>query len=160
MFVNVLVFFGFAFFIGRGLARRFVPKVWARVVRHYEKLGGVLRLKEKPKLDRTLEFFQLFSNSNDYDRDLLYANLERWWKQAPNYKRRRLMQILAVLSKGTPFENFHDISSTNDNQDMDNSSIFEFDINNNNNESSKKETQLPGDHEEKDEFSESESDKE
>ncbi len=49
-------------------------------------------------------FFQLFAAATDYDRDLLYHNLEKWWKFSPNYKRRRLLGILYELTKSTTYE--------------------------------------------------------
>jgi len=106
MVINVVVILGFIFFITRGLMRKFTKAAWSKVASFWNKLVPNRIKKEPPQLNSTMNFFQMVSNSSEYDRELLYATLEKWWKTAPNYKRRRLMAVLLTLSKGTPFENF------------------------------------------------------
>jgi hypothetical protein len=53
-----------------------------------------------------LKFFELFGEASEYDRDMLYANLEKWWNASPNYKRRRLVNFLLEVSKNTPYDKF------------------------------------------------------
>jgi hypothetical protein len=64
--------------------------------------------QDTPKKEKTINFFQKFAKSTEYDRNMLFSNLEKWWKRAPNYKRRRLITVLEQLSKETPFEKFRE----------------------------------------------------
>jgi len=45
---------------------------------------------------------QMFVTGSEYDRTLVYANLEKWWKRSPMYKKKRLITTLAKVSQGTP----------------------------------------------------------
>jgi len=101
--LNVFVVVAFAFFIGRGLMRRFMSETWAKISRCWKRTAPAKMKKSAPKLRKILSFFECFAGANDYDRDLLYANLERWWKYAPNYNRRRLQEVLRDISQGTPY---------------------------------------------------------
>jgi len=104
--INIVVILAFIFFITRGLMRKFTKKAWSKIVSVYNALIPKRIKKQPPELNKTMKFFQTVSGSTEYDREQLYSSLEKWWKLAPNYKRRRLMSILLTLSKGTPFENF------------------------------------------------------
>jgi hypothetical protein len=64
-------------------------------------------------------FFQTFTEASEYDRDLLYSNLEKWWIGSPNYKRKRLYTVLNAIAKGTPYENFAKDKTNRDTLDED-----------------------------------------
>ncbi len=77
-----------------------------------------------------MSFFQTFAEASEYDRDLLYANLEKWWNNAPHYKRRRMCEALVAISNGTVY---HDEliqnrriqdEGTKDELEMEDSQIF------------------------------------
>jgi len=105
--LNVVIFIGFIFFIGRGLMRKFALRAWKQIVAFYDKLLPNRVHRHPPEYNKTMNFFQMVSESTELDREQLFSSLERWWKLAPNYKRRRMMSVLLSLSKGTPFETFY-----------------------------------------------------
>eukprot|EP01114_Cavostelium_apophysatum_P016006 TRINITY_DN4487_c0_g2_i2.p1 TRINITY_DN4487_c0_g2~~TRINITY_DN4487_c0_g2_i2.p1 ORF type:complete len:1122 (-),score=253.37 TRINITY_DN4487_c0_g2_i2:85-3450(-) len=105
--LNVFVVLAFVFYIGRGLARRFIPGVWGKAVACWNATTRRKSNKDKSDDFRTaMDFFRLLGDANDEERRLLYENMEIWWKTVPNYKRRRMMQHFAILAKGTAFSNF------------------------------------------------------
>jgi len=111
LFLNVIVLLAFLFFIGRGLVRRFTPKLWDWIGRAWNRLIPQKIKPKSPEYSSMLDFFKSLADATEYDQQILYNNLEEWFKSNPNYKRRRLLQDLVALSKGTPIATFHDKSS-------------------------------------------------
>jgi hypothetical protein len=131
--LHVLVVIGFLFFIGRGLMRRFMKKTWAMLRSCWKNHAPSKLQGSKPKLNKILLFFQLFGDASEYDRDMLYANLEKWWHHSPNYKRRRLLQFFYQVSDSTPYQGFElqlkersKTDASNDNDSVDNESVENY----------------------------------
>jgi len=104
--IHVFVILGFFFFIGRGLMRRFMSRTWLKMRNFWRRITPRKSHKHAPKFYKIVAFFQTFADASEYDRDLLYSNLEKWWIGSPNYKRKRLVTVLGAISKGTNYENF------------------------------------------------------
>jgi len=103
--VNLGVIFIFLFYIGRGLARRFATNAWRKVTNCWKKISKENKI-EGINFEISLQFLKDFAQSNEKDQKQYLEEMEKWWKQAPNYKRRRMMQQFAILAKGTSFANF------------------------------------------------------
>eukprot|EP01119_Soliformovum_irregulare_P011749 TRINITY_DN2976_c2_g1_i1.p1 TRINITY_DN2976_c2_g1~~TRINITY_DN2976_c2_g1_i1.p1 ORF type:complete len:1897 (-),score=487.17 TRINITY_DN2976_c2_g1_i1:31-5721(-) len=102
--INGIVIFAFVFFIARGLLRRFARGCWDGISSRWNKKMPDGLKPSQPNLDKTKQFFKLVAESSDYDRDMLYASIEKWWNASTNYKRRRFMSVLSSVSKKTPFD--------------------------------------------------------
>lgn len=102
--IHIALILAFAFFIGRGLLRTWATNCWNQLVHKFKKMAPKKMLARKPQFPKIMMFFQMFASATEYDRNLLYTNLEKWWKFSPNYKRRRLMSVFEDLAVGTSYE--------------------------------------------------------
>jgi len=113
LLVHLLVIIGFMFFIIRGLIRRFLPKTWSAILSVWKSRAPQTIKRDTPKLTKIRAFFEAFGTATDTEREKLYASLQNWWKNSPNYKRRRLLHALTVLSQNTAYEQFGGTTESN-----------------------------------------------
>lgn len=45
----------------------------------------------------------MFASASERDKKIVLENLEIWWKRSPMYKKKRLLNVLATVSQGTPY---------------------------------------------------------
>jgi len=102
--IHIAVVIGFIFFIGRGLMRRFLSKTWAAIRGWWSRIAPKKLDKSAPKFQKAMNFMERFAASSDFDKQQVFTNLQKWWKQAPIYKRKRLLSVLSQISEGTPYE--------------------------------------------------------
>ena len=51
-----------------------------------------------------MKFMQKFAEASEHDKKIVFRNLERWWKRSPMYKRKRLLNTLTEITRGTAYE--------------------------------------------------------
>lgn len=95
--VHSLILVFFAFFILRGLLRLYLPGAWSWVRRKWKKNIPSSLKKNRAKLEKVNQFLQEASKSNDDERAKLFARIEKWWKNSPKYKRKRLVRLIREL---------------------------------------------------------------
>jgi len=112
LIAHIFVILVFGFFILRGLVRQYSPDTWSKITRFWKRKAPAPVKKNRAKLTKITEFFQEVSQSSPEDRVLLNARVDKWWKNAPNYKRKRLIQMIRKIG-GSSFEAFRTPSQQN-----------------------------------------------